>query len=71
MKIVEQIKRLKQIVFDDLNSGDCFYWDGGYYIKTDEENAVILKTGEITDGFMAEEVTPVEAEIHILDKKPK
>jgi hypothetical protein len=69
MKIVEKIKKLKQSYFDDLDQGDCFYHCGEYYIKTDEDNAIKLRDGEIMDGLTAEHVTPVEAEVHILDKK--
>jgi hypothetical protein len=72
MKVVEKVKRLNPVSYEDILQGDCFFYEGDYFIKIDEDGdgtALDLKTGERTDFDGKEDVTPVEAEVHILGNK--
>lgn len=71
MKIVEKNKKLKQVTFDKLEQGDCFYKEGDYFIKIEDNMAVCLCNGELIQDIENDtNVTFIEAEVHILDKKP-
>ena len=59
----------KNIVdYATLNKGDCFRYQGYLLIKTDgSQNAVCLSDGSEYDRMCGEQVTPVNAEVQIID----
>lgn len=65
MKVKNKIE--KNVNFVDLDAGDCFRWKGGLYIKTDWEQAVYLNDGMIITNTCGNMVTPVNAEVQIVD----
>lgn len=49
--VVLDKRKIEFCIYDDLNIGNVFVYEGGYYIKTDEEcAALLLTTGELI-GF--------------------
>lgn len=67
MKIVNS-KDDGTVDFETLDEGDCFKWDGRLMIKTDvSQDAVCLDNGEILGEMCGDMVTPINAEIRIID----
>lgn len=67
MKILENNEK-NTVDFAELDPGDCFRWEGGLYIKSDyEQDAVGLGNGHPLAEMCGEQVTPVNAEIQIID----
>ncbi len=54
--------------FAELEPGDCFRDKGKLWIKTDyKQDGVCLNDGEIRSEFCGDMVTPVNAEVQIID----
>lgn len=54
--------------FANLSAGDCFRYYGDLCVKSEvEQEAVGLKTGKGFANMCGEQVTPVNAEIRIID----
>ena len=54
--------------FTTLDTGDCFRYQGDLLIKTNgNQNAVCLGDGGEYDKMCGEQVTPVNAEVQIID----
>ena len=55
-------------LIDELNAGECFLYEGEYYMKTDEEemNVVSLRNGHLyfLDGDLM--VLPVELAVEVV-----
>ena len=68
MKVIEK-KENNKVDFADLNVGDCFKDDDGdIMIKTDwEQEAVHLATGIVYINQCERMITPVNAEVQIID----
>lgn len=68
MRILENNEKNK-VDFAELDAGDCFRdCDGELMIKTDwEQDAVSLEDGQVFGNFCGKEVTPVNAEVRVID----
>ncbi len=68
MKVKDKVQKDK-VDFADLAEGDCFKDDDGdICIKTDwEQDSVDLVTGAVYAGQCGHKVTPVNAEVRIID----
>jgi len=74
MKIEDRIKE-NRVTFINLNIGDCFYYSGDYYIKTEEKHisdggkltAVSLKSGLYYHFIDNEYVIKLKAKVVIGD----
>jgi len=67
MRILEN-KEKNLVDFTDLSVGDCFRYDGQLYIKSDcDQEAVGLVDGNALSELCNTRVTPVNAEVHIID----
>lgn len=60
MRIIDKIKQGTQFV--DLNRGDCFIFDGDYFMKCDRNDlALNLELGLLCEFDPLEEVIPFDA----------
>lgn len=67
MKINES-KSNETVDFESLDEGQCFRWQNRLMIKTDiGQDGVCLDNGEILCDMCDDVVTPVNAEVHIID----
>lgn len=68
MKIIEKSKK-GTVDFSTLKVGDCFKDDDGdLMMKLDEkQKAVGLSNGYVYDDMCSDAVTPVNAEVQIID----
>lgn len=68
MRILEGNKK-KTVDFEELKSGDCFRdAEGDLMMKIDiDQDAVELSNGVVYGGLCGDQVTPVNAEVHIID----
>ena len=67
MRILENNEK-NTVDFADLDPGDCFRWAGDLYVKADyEQDATGLLDGSALSEMCGEQVTPVNAEIQIID----
>lgn len=68
MRIKDKVEKDK-VDFAELESGDCFRdCDGELMIKTDwEQDAVSLEDGQVFSNWCGRAVTPVNAEVHIIN----
>ena len=54
--------------FGELDKGDCFKWEGNLYIKSAcDQEAVGLNDGFALADMCGEMVTPVNAEVQVID----
>jgi len=68
MRIVEKSMKKKKVDFKDLNAKDCFRWEDSVYIKINRDQCAIdLADGCMVDDMCGHGVTPVNAEVHIID----
>lgn len=67
MKVLENNEK-NLVDFTDLNAGDCFRYGGRLYIKSDcDQEAVGLNDGDALCDMCDTMVTPVNAEVQIID----
>lgn len=67
MKVRDKAEQEK-VDYTGLRPGDCFRYDGETCIKTRfEQDAVVLNTGEVWSDMCGNMVTPVNAEVQIID----
>jgi len=54
-------RSVRQPLYDDLNNGDAFLYEGALYVKvdTDDQQAIDLDTGYIEDSLCGKIVVPV------------
>ena len=63
-----RINEKNTVDYGDLNAGDCFKAWGKLYIKSAfEQGATALKDGEARCNMCGIQVTPVNAEVQIID----
>ena len=54
--------------FVELDAGDCFQYEGNLYVKSEyEQDAVGLTDGHALCDMCGDQVTPVNAEVQIID----
>ena len=67
MKVMENNEK-NTVDFTELDPGDCFRYGGNLYIKsTCDQEAVRLIDGCAMEEMCGERVTPVNAEVQIID----
>ena len=67
MKVIENSKE-NTVDFAKLKPGDCFKWENSLLIKTDyKQDAVDLETGAVYENICGEEITPINAEVRIIN----
>lgn len=67
MKVLENNEK-NLVDFADLNAGDCFRYRGQVYVKSQcNQEAVGLSDGDAQEEMCGNMVTPVNAEVHIID----
>lgn len=68
MEINENVKQ-NVVDFETLNPGDCFKdKEGDIMIKTDwEQDAVMLRDGVVFSDQCGQMVTPIDAEVQIIN----
>lgn len=67
MKVIRSNER-KEVDFSSLKPGDCFEkWDILYVKSEANQQATGLKNGEACVNMCGVYVTPVNAEVHIID----
>ncbi len=67
MRVRENNEKNK-VDFADLGEGDCFRYCGELWIKTDyEQDGVCLVDGNVHEDMCGDMVTPVNAEVQIID----
>ena len=64
MKIINNTKDTA-IIYDALNSGDVFEWNGDFYLFLDSGESALLKDGTIESFHRDCLVHPVEATLTI------
>lgn len=54
--------------FAELESGECFRYQRDLWVKTDyEQDAVCLQDGNVRADMCGEQITPINAEVQIID----
>jgi len=54
--------------YGELEAGDCFRYKNKLYVKADyEQDAICLTDGSMQCDMCGEKVTPVNAEVQIID----
>ena len=65
---VKENNEKNTVEYATLDKGDCFRYQGDLLIKTDgSQNAVCLSDGSEYYIMCGEQVTPVNAEVQIID----
>lgn len=64
-----RVKDKDKVDFAELKTGDCFInYDGSLMFKTNyKQSAVDLRDGCLYSGLCGGQVTPVNAEVHIVN----
>lgn len=66
MKVKETKKH--KVDFATLKPGDCFWWDNTLFVKSNyNQRATGLVGGRSLCDMCGEMVTPINAEVHIID----
>lgn len=66
MKITDnKVKIPPMTAYDDIEEGECFLWEGNYYIKSNDGCAVRFEDGVINDLDCSDVVQLVVAEVII------
>lgn len=67
MKVKENNEK-NTVDYEKLEPGDCFRFEDELFIKSDyDQDAVGLKSGHAKCDMCGEQVTPVNAEVQIID----
>lgn len=67
MKVMENNEK-NLVDFADLDAGDCFRYQGDLCVKSDyRQEAISLNDGTAYEDMCGERVTPVSAEVQIID----
>jgi len=67
MKVIGNNEK-NTVDFADLKPGDCFRWDSDIYVKSAYgQDAICLDDGFMIQEMCGEQVTPVDAEVRIID----
>lgn len=67
MRVIENNEK-NTVNFTKLKSGDCFRWRGNLYVKSEcDQEAVGLTDGDALENMCGDQVTPVNAEVQIID----
>lgn len=67
MRVIENNEK-NTVDFAELKPGDCFRWGDSLLIRTDyEQDAVDLEDGSTYSNMCGDQVTPVNAEVQIID----
>ena len=67
MRIKENNEK-NTIDYEKLNAGDCFRFENEICVKSDfEQDAIRLVDGQMLSDMCGEMVTPVNAEVQIID----
>lgn len=65
---VKENNEKNTVDFEKLEPGDCFRYGGKLHIKSDyEQDSVCLTDGAAHDQMCGNQVTPVNAEVQIID----
>ena len=67
MRVLENNEK-NTLDFEELDAGDCFRYAGELHIKSDfEQDSVCLNNGIAYDKMCGKQVTPVNAQVQIID----
>lgn len=67
MRILENNEK-NTVDFAELDPGDCFRYEGMVCIKIQiDQDAIVLSNGEVWSGMCGNMVTPVNAEVQVID----